>query len=325
MGHGVTLRPPSLRVAVLGQGSAGRRHAEDLAAAGCQVLSYDPQQVHDGSTSAAEAIAGADAVVVASPSSVHAAQALLALESERPVLVEKPLATTEADALQVVAVAGARTAPCGVAMNLRFHPGALALRDLVSGGAVGDVLYGAASFGYDLRRWRPQTDYRRSYSARADLGGGIVLDAIHELDLVLWILGPVASVVAETGVTEVLQADVEHLAAAVLRMRSGALVTVDVNFVEASYRRRMLIAGTLATAVWDWNTGSVALRCEGDEERVDVAYDVRDTYRAVTTDFLSAVAEGHPPRTTLPEGLEAVRLAEAIKRSALTGGRVPLT
>lgn len=321
----MTPRPAALRVAVLGQGSAGRRHAEDLAAAGCEIVSYDPQQLHAGAATAAEAVASADAVVVASPSSVHAEQALLALESERPVLVEKPLATTEADAARIVSAAGARAASCGVAMNLRFHPGAVALHDLVRGGAVGEVLYGAASFGYDLRRWRPQTDYRRSYSARAELGGGIVLDAIHELDLILWLLGPAASVIAETAVTKVLEADVEHMAAAVLRMRSGALVTVDVNFVEPSYRRRMLVAGTIATASWEWSTGSVVLRRDGDEERVDVAYDVRDTYRAVTADFLSAIAEGHPPSTTLTEGLEAVRLAEALKRSAASGRRAELS
>ena len=320
----MTPRPSGPRVAVLGQGSAGRRHAEDLAAAGCEIVTYDPQQTTGGTTSAEEAIAAADAVVVASPSSAHAGQALLALEGGRPVLVEKPLATTAADAERIVAVAGARATACGVAMNLRFHPGAMALNDLVRGGMLGDVLYGGASFGYDLRRWRPGTDYRRSYSARADLGGGIVLDAIHELDLVLWLLGPVASVAAETAMTEVLEADVEHVAAAVLRLRSGALVTVDVNFVEQSYRRRMLVAGTLGTATWDWGRGTVVLRRDGADEEIDVTYEVRDTYRAVTADFLSAISGGHPPSTTLPEGLESLRVADAIKRSAATGRRVDL-
>jgi predicted dehydrogenase len=320
----VTASPAGVRVAVLGQGSAGRRHREDLAAAGCEVLSYDPQ-APDGAGSAEEAIAGADAVVVASPSSLHAEQALLALEHERPVLVEKPLATSAADAERVAAAAGPATSGCGVAMNLRFHPGAVALRDIVRDGRLGDVLYGAASFGYDLRRWRPGTDYRSGYSARADLGGGIVLDAIHELDLVLWLLGPVASVAAETAVTGVLDADVEHLAAAVLRLRSGALVTVDVNFVEASYRRRMLIAGTRGTAIWDWISGTVVLRDgDGGEEHIDATCDVRDTYRAVTADFLASLAGEHAPSTTLAEGLDAVRLADAVKGSAAGGHRVLL-
>lgn len=275
-------------------------------------------------TSAEDAIAAADAVVVASPSSLHAGQALLALERGRPVLVEKPLATTAADAERIVALAGARASACGVAMNLRFHPGAMALNDIVRGGMLGDVLYGAASFGYDLRRWRPGTDYRRAYSARADLGGGIVLDAIHELDLVLWLLGPVASVVAETAITEVLEADVEHIAAAVMRLHAGPLVSVDVNFVEQSYRRCLLAVGTLGTATWDWGSATVVLRRDGADEEIDVTYDVRDTYRAVTADFLSAISAGHPPSTTLSEGLAAVRVADAIKHSAATGRRVEL-
>lgn len=323
MGHGLTGAPAGVRVAVLGQGSAGRRHRDDLTAAGCAVVSYDPQ-APDGAGSAEEAIEAADAVVVASPSSVHAAQALLALERGLPVLVEKPLATSTQDAERVVAAAGATATGCGVAMNLRFHPGAVALRGLVRDGRLGDVLYGAASFGYDLRRWRPATDYRTGYSARADLGGGIVLDAIHELDLVLWLLGPVASVTAETAQTHVLEADVEHVAAAILRLRSAALVTVDLNFVEASYRRRMLVAGTLGTAIWDWSFGTVLLRDrDGGEEAIDAGCDVRDTYRALTADFLAALGGGRPT-TTLAEGLDAVRLADAVKQSAAGGQRVVL-
>jgi predicted dehydrogenase len=319
----------SLRIAVLGQGSAGRRHAEDLAALGCEVVVYDPEReaVAGRRADSAEAAVGAtDAVVVASPTSLHPEQALLAIDRGRPVLVEKPLAAEVADAERIAARAqAAGLVSSGVAMNLRFHAGVLGLRELIDSGSLGHVLYAAASFGFDLRRWRPTEDYRQTYSARAELGGGIVLDAIHELDLVLWLLGPVASVAAETARTDVLDADVEHIAASVLRLRSGALVVVDVNFVEASYRRGILVAGTNATATWDWGAGHVVVRdASGGERRLPAGHDVRDTYRAEIADFVEAVAVGRRPRTTLSEGADAVRLAQAVKRSARDGERVRL-
>jgi predicted dehydrogenase len=315
----------SLRVAVLGQGSAGRRHAEDLTALGCDVVAFDPRRPTVGAAaSAEEAVRQADAVVIASPSSLHAEQALAVIDAGRALLVEKPLATSAADAARVVAAAQETGVPGGVAMNLRFHAGVHCLRELLADEALGDIVYGAASFGFDLRRWRPDEDYRQGYSARAELGGGIVLDAIHELDLVQSLLGPVASVVSETASTAILDADVEHIAAAVLRLGSGALVTVDVNFVEPSYRRAILLVGSRATARWDWAAGTVTVATPDGTRAIDVAQDVRDTYRAEIADFVDAVGAGRAPRTTLREGLDAVRLADAVKRSAREGRRVAM-
>src|SRR5215212_4529529 len=190
-----------MRVAVLGLGSAGRRHAKILAELGHSVVGFDPgttptPEIHRAG-SIDVAIDSSEAVVVASPNVLHADQAWIALDRGRHVLVEKPMATTVPDAERVVAAAEQARTVCGVAMNLRFHPGVLALRRLVDEGTLGDVRFVQASFGYDLRLWHPESDYRLGYSARSDLGGGIVLDAIHELDYLIWIFGPVETVIAE--------------------------------------------------------------------------------------------------------------------------------
>ena len=303
-----------MKLAVLGLGSAGRRHAENAPSVGTRGLrlrSACPGQCK----SAEEAIEAADAVVVASPSSLHAEQALAALAAGKPTLVEKPLASTVEDAERVADAA--RDGVCGVAMNLRFHRGILGLRELLP--ELGAVRFVRSSFGYDLRLWRPGTDYRESYSARAALGGGILLDAIHELDYLLWLLGPVASVSAELDRVSDLEIDVEDTALLSLRFESGVLGAVDLNFVEPAYRRQCVIVGSEAVASWDWAAGTISVR-RGDEERsVDVAYDVNDTYRAVLENFLAG-----NPRTPAEDALEALRLVDAARRSARAGQRVEL-
>jgi predicted dehydrogenase len=310
-----------VKVALLGLGSAGARHAANLIDLGTDVTGWDPDpDRHAEGVTRSEtvdaALAGADAAVVASPNTAHASQALAALEAGVPVLVEKPLAVTSAEALEIAEFAERRGVLCAVAMNLRFHPAILALRELIGSGELGRVLFASASFGYDLRRWRPDTDYRRSYSARAELGGGIVLDAIHELDYLLWLLGPVQSVSAVTAHVSDLEIDVEDTAVAALTFASGAVGALDLNFVEQAYRRGCVIAGDRASARWDWTQQTVVVASPERTRTIDVTADVAETYRAEVEDFLAVVSDGGAPRTSAAEGLAAVRLAEALKASA---------
>jgi predicted dehydrogenase len=310
-----------MRFAVLGLGSAGARHARHLLELGHSVSAWDPDapDVPPGlslARSPEQAVDSADAAIVASPNSAHAEQALMALDAGCHVLVEKPIATEVREARRLVEIARERGLVAGVAMNLRFHPPLQALKGLVGGGELGRIFLAQASFGFDLRRWRPGTDYRRSYSARSELGGGIVLDAIHELDYLLWLLGPVTSVAAHVARASELEADVEAVAVAALEFASGALGNLDLNFVEPSYRRGCLLAGDRATARWEWEDQTVVIR-SGESERVlDARGDVAETYRAELADFADAVAQGRPPATPLEEGLRALELAVSIKESA---------
>lgn len=327
----VRRRPlPKLTVAVLGLGSIGSRHAHNLSALGHQVLGFDPEPSDEPlsytrAESVHAAIAGADAVIVASPTSLHAEHALAALEQGRPVLVEKPMAIAPADAARVAAAAHERGLTCGVAMNLRFHPGVLALRELLRSGRLGTIHYAQVSSGSDLRRWRPGRDYRTAYSARAELGGGVVRDSIHELDYLTWLLGPAVSVTAEVDRVSQLEIDVEDMGLALLRLAGGAMASVDLTYVDPAYRRGCLLVGSEASARWDWVRATVEISFpDATVETIPVRADVADTYVAELDDFLAAVADGRPACTTAAQGAAAIRLVDALMISAREGRRVTL-
>jgi predicted dehydrogenase len=318
-----------VRVAVVGLGSIGTRHARNLTNLGHEVIGFDPvRRAHAQYAIAAsmhDAVSASDAVLVASPTSLHADHARYALERGRPVLVEKPLAAEVSAAQRLAVLADARGLVCGVAMNLRFHPGVLALRDLLAQDALGQIRYAHVWSGSDLRTWRPGSDYRKTYSARAELGGGVVRDCIHELDYLTWLLGPAISVSAEVARVSELEIDVEDLAVAVVRLASGALASLDLTYVDPSYRRGCLLVGSSASARWDWTLGTIEIAAAtGGPERVDVAADVADTYVAEIQDFIAAVQTGRPPRTSADEGVAAVKLADAVLRSARDGRRLSL-
>ena len=149
-----------------------------------------------------------------------------------------------------------------------------------------------------------------------------MLDAIHELDYLLWLLGPVTSVSAEEGHVSDLDVDVEDIALASLRFASGSLGAVDLNFFEPAYRRTCLLAGSTGVASWSWVAETVTVSRSGTEDVVTpVPCHVDDTYRAELVDFFDAVSTGREPCTTPGDGVAAVRLAHALKRSAATGRR----
>jgi hypothetical protein len=130
-----------------------------------------------------------------------------------------------------------------VGYNLRFHPGLRRLKELVSQGAIGQVVSARATVGEYLPDWHPWEDYRRSYSGRRDLGGGAVLTFSHELDALCWLLGPPRRVSAMTAHASTLEINTEDVAEILLEFERGALGSVHVDYVRRSPQRTLELIG----------------------------------------------------------------------------------
>ena len=318
-----------MRVAVLGQGSIGRRHAGNLLELGHEVVAWDPVAgALDGTETAPsveDALGHAEAAIVASPSSEHAAQARLALEHGCHTLVEKPLALTAAEADPLVALADERGLVLGVAMNLRFHPGVIAVREAVLSGAIGRPLVARAWFGSWLPGWRPGTDYRQSYSARRELGGGVLLDAIHEIDYLTWVLGPISSVSAVLATVSDLEIDVEDVAQLQLGFASGAQGVLSLDYLDRSYDRGCRIVGSEGTVAWSWPAGLVTVHDQdGAAHETAVPAEATGTYPAEVAAFITAAEQHTTAATSAVEGRHALQVVDAARDSAASRAVVTL-
>ena len=315
---------------MIGAGSIGARHTRNLVAAGAEVHVCDLDAARAERVAAAidgahasrldlDEAASYDGVVVASPTSEHAAQLRALLEAgARHVLVEKPVAT-EADELEdLVERSGTRVA---VAYNLRFHEPIERLVALVRSGRIGRVIGLRLWAGSYLPDWRPGVDYRRTYSARAELGGGVLLDAVHEIDLLLWLLDGrlrvAGAVVSRAGDLEI---DVEDTVRAVLEHEDGAAVSIELDYVSRRYRRGIEAIGTRATARLDWARHVLEI-----EDATGVEVEPADTpldksYERQDAQFVAWVAGGGPLPVDAATGAAAVAIARAIRHAA-EGGR----
>lgn len=307
-------------ILVLGAGSIGRRHARNLVAAGARVVVTDPDADRARTVEGAEAVpfrpedlGRFDGVVVASPTADHARDARWALASDCRVLVEKPLATSVSELGDLEADGRVM-----VGYNLRLHDPVRKTVTRVHRGDVGRPLLVRAWFGWYLPYWRPAVDYRTTYSARSDQGGGILLDASHELDLLVWMLGDLpfdisGAVVARIGNLEI---DTEDTVAALLRHQTGALVELSLDYLSRSYRRGLEIVGEEATLRLDWSRrvlereDNEGIRTESVELTVDRSYE-EEAHR-----FLAFVRDGTPPPVDARTGAASIRLADAIRKAA---------
>ena len=312
----------SPRVLVAGAGSIGRRHAENLHAAGAKVSVLDPDR--DRERAAVEALRGVegihgdsipggfDGVVVASPTVLHATQTRAALDSGARVLVEKPLACSCADVPDVAL--GDRVC---VGYNLRFVEPLRRLVDAVHHGDIGEIRSARVWFGSWLPGWRAH-DYRDTYSAQRALGGGVLLDAIHELDEVVWLFGDDRFDIAGALVQRLgdLDLDVEDSVRALLVHTSGAPVEVALDYLSRAYRRGIEVVGSAATIRYDWATERLEREGPDRSASESVAPDVDRAYAEEARAFVAWVAGGPPLPVTGASAMASLGLADRIREHA---------
>jgi predicted dehydrogenase len=206
------------------------------------------------------------------------------------------------------------------AANLRFFRPLQRVKALVDEGRVGRVLSIRAQCGFYLPWWKPGTDYRDTYRPHAAQGGGILLDAIHELDYLGWIFGPVREVLCTAAHVSELALDVEDLAEVTLRFERGPLAQVHLDYLQRSYRRDCEIIGERGVIVWDYIERQVRVfseerdRWEGIREPIDFSHN--DMFVDEMRHLAACVAGRETPLIPGADGLAALRLVEAAKRSS---------
>jgi predicted dehydrogenase len=292
-----------MRALILGCGSIGVRHARNLASLDVEIVLHDPDEQRARALSAEIGAdvawdredAWVDAAVIATPTIQHPADLEWSLNRGYHTFIEKPLAATRAGLARALAVAGRTDRVAMVACNLRFSEGYRVLREHLN--AVGRIISISADFGWYLPAWRPSDDYAASYSARRELGGGVILDAaIHELDYVIDLGGPVASVSGLWTASRSLGIEVEDAAEVQLRHASGCISRVHVDYLRRTYTRACTVVGTDGTLVWDFAAGSVTLACgtdTGASSWIGLDVDRNVMYVREMEHFLDAATSGH--------------------------------
>jgi len=291
---------------VVGYGSIGQRHARVLKELKCEVavVSRRPtEHEHSFATIAAAMRAfSPDYVVVANETSAHVAtvEELRTEGFKGRVLIEKPLggAVTVGDFAKV-----------GVGYNLRFHPVLAALHDELAGA---NIVTMQIYCGQHLSNWRPGTDYRASYSADPERGGGVLRDLSHELDYLLWLAGDWRRVAAVGGKRSDLEIASDDCWGLLLELERCPCATVQINYLDRPGKRQIIVNTANHTYTADLIRG--VLERDGDARKFEIPRDelYANEHRAMLGDTPSQIC-------SIAEGERVMMLIAAAEQAARQG------
>lgn len=269
-------------ILVIGAGSIGERHIGILQELGfSQILVYRQRRLplrnipEHAVTVFSSWTEVADrrpfAAIICTPTAQHSAQLRDCLRLGMHVLVEKPL-SGQTEELQDFASLMDPQEPLHVqiAYMLRYHPAIERVQEHIQSGRFGPLLHSQSYWGEYLPDWHPWEDYRDSYAARRELGGGVALTLSHDIDLACWLHGglPEQAQVLKQDFSP-LEVNVESAADLLLRFPGGAQANIHLNFFERIPRRQYRLVFQEASVTIDYFANQLTEQSASGMERID--------------------------------------------------------
>ncbi len=335
------------RIAVVGYGLIGRRHVEAIAAVPGATLAAVVEPAgpgHDAAKAAGHktfhdindmlAASLADAVILATPTLLHAEQAMACIDRDLPVLIEKPITHAAAAAIPVVTRAAERGVPLLVGHHRRHNAIVRAAKRALDDGAIGQIRSAQCTCWF----YKPD-HYFAAAPWRTKKGAGpISVNLVHDVDLMRHFCGEVESVRAVAS-PAIRGFENEDLAAAVLQFRSGVVATLSVSdAIAAPWNWEMTSGENPAYPKTDQSSyllgGSTGALSVPDLRlwTYDGAPDWWDPIRSQVLDagggdplhhqiaqFLRVIEGREPPVVSGAEGLRSLQVVEAVQQSATSG------
>lgn len=261
---------------------------------------------------------GVEFVLVASPAPFHAQHSIPLLEASIPTLIEKPVTADVEDARKLIAAAEHNQTPVAVGYCLRYLPSAQVVKQLLEAQSVGTLLNAQIEIGQYLPDWRPTKNYQETVSAKANLGGGALLELSHELDYTQWLLGDLNIQFSHLRSSTQLGLEVEDLVDTIATTESGAVVSIHLDFLQRQAFRRCRFVGTQGTIEWDLIKNEVVqtLLAEHSVIYSEPDWDKNQMYLNMVVDFVAKIEGKTNACIDLYQAAKTIELIETIKSDA---------
>jgi predicted dehydrogenase len=345
---------PPLRLGIAGAGNMGATHARTIQSG--RIPGVELAALADRNADRLAPFSGArhfadpetmlrsgtiDAALIVTPHFSHVPLGILALEAGLHVMVEKPIAAHKADAERLIAAAAARPRQvCAAMFNQRTDDFYRKIRELIRSGGLGEI----RRMNWTITNWfRPEIYYASSAwrATWAGEGGGVLINqSVHNLDMILWLFGPVTRVRAHAGFGRFHDIEVEDDVTAYLEFANGATGVFVTSTGESPGTNRLEIVGELgrlvlendvikltrnaqATSEFSRTSSEPFGRPETREETLTAAGH-GGQHEELLRNFVAAIREGTPLIAPVGEGIHSIELVNALLLSAWTDQTVTL-
>ena len=329
-----------MKVLVVGFGSIGKRHMNNLLHINknCQIVIYSKRKdlkILEGKNvkifdSLEKCLSERpDIGFITNETVFHVPIAKKLAESGLDLFIEKPLSNSMKNVKDLAKIVKEKKIITLMGCNLRFDRCIKKIKSLIKQKTIGKIISVKVECGTYLPDWHPYENYSESYAGRDDLGGGVVLTCIHEIDYLYWFFGEIKEVFSITGKFSDLKIKSSDLSAIILKFRNGIIGEVHLDYFQRPELRSCKIIGTKGTIYWDSLNNEVKIFDVKKKKWIRKLkvknYDKNKQYVDELSHFLNCVRRKEKPINSLIEGIQTLKIALNIIKSSKEKKLVKIT
>lgn len=314
-----------MKIGIIGLGSIGRRHARCLSSLGYRDLVA--LRTKKGALKELEDLSfiktvyvmeellelKPDGVIISNPTSLHVSSMLPVLKEGIPAFVEKPLSHN----LDSVDPLYPYEENVIVGFCMRFNSIYTKIREYLEGGMLGDLYKANFYRSYYLPLWHPYADYRLEYTARKDLGGGVIRSLCHEIDLMYYLFGEVISVVGTNDRISGLDIDVDDWAFFSCKLKSGIRVNFELDYLSPDFVNKGELYGSKGKITFCFAKKEIRFSAYNGESKIllkDSDLDLNDMYLSQMKDFVRFIQTGESKNCRLKGAVDVLKIIDAVEK-----------
>ena len=236
------------------------------------------------------------------------------------LFIEKPLSNKISNVKTFSKIVETKKLITLVGCNLRFHRCINEIKNLIDQKVIGDIISVKVECGTYLPDWHPNENYSKSYASRDDLGGGVVLTCIHELDYLFWFFGETQEVFSMTGKYSNLKITASDLSAIILKFKNNIIAEVHLDYFQKPEARSCKLIGTKGTITWDSLSNEVKIydfkKSKWKSKLKIKKYDKNEMYVKELEHFIQCVNKKKKTINDISQGEYVLKVALGIIKSS---------
>ena len=318
------------KVLIVGYGSVGNRHLENfLRFKDIQLTVYtkrnDIQLLKKKGIKVSDSLneclkENPNIAVIANETSLHVPTAIKLAKAGLDLFLEKPLSNSLKDVEKLHAIVKKKKLITQMGCNLRFHPCIKKIKSLIDQQKIGRIISAQVKSCSYLPDYHPWEDYRKGYAARKDLGGGVLLTQIHEIDYMYWLFQEVENVISMSGKLSDLDITAEDYVSSLLKFKNKIIGELHMDYFQRPDFRSCKIRGTKGEIYWNSDNNSVNIY-RMDKKRWKTELEVKNyqrnfSYAEQLKHFLKCVKQRKETINDIEQGIDTLKIALAMKKSS---------
>jgi len=248
---------------------------------------------------------------ITNPTSLHVETAIKCARAGSHIFIEKPLSHNKDDIYKLNKIIKNKNLKVMIGYMMRFHPCIRKIKEIIDKKITGNILSTISIWGEYLPDWHPWEDYKNSYAAKKDLGGGPALTLSHDLDLLVYLLGKPDRLKAFAIYNSSLNIDTEHSIDIILKYKNGIVSSIHLDYIQKPPCREYFFIGDKGKIKFDYFKNKVEIYTDSSKEVFTAPEDFKrnDMFLEEIKYFLNCIENNTEPSPGIGEAAISLNIA----------------